>query len=72
MGQPRPLSSFICGPFKQKSLQILQQINVKKCPSSIRCQDSIPRPSEHESPPIITRPGLYNSYIGNFTVTTIE
>ena len=27
-------------------------------PSSIRCQDSNPRPSEHESPPITTWPGL--------------
>ena len=30
----------------------------KKCPSSIRCQDSNPRPSERESLPITTRPGL--------------
>ena len=28
------------------------------CPSSIWCWDSKPRPSEHESPPITTRPGL--------------
>ena len=28
------------------------------CPSSIRRQDSNPRPSEHECPPITTRPGL--------------
>ena len=31
---------------------------VKKCPSSIRCQDSNSRPLEHEPPPITTRPGL--------------
>ena len=37
---------------------ILQQINVKKCPSSIRRWDSNPWPSDHESPPINTRPGL--------------
>ena len=43
--------------FKQ-TLQFLQQINGKKCPSSIRCWDSNPRPSEHESPPITTRPGF--------------
>ena len=42
MGQPRPLLSFIFGLFKQTSLQILQQINVKTCPSSIRCQESNP------------------------------
>ena len=29
-----------------------------KCASSIRCWDSNPQPSEHESPPIITMPGL--------------
>ena len=28
-----------------------------KCPSSIRCWDSNSQPSEHESPPITTRPG---------------
>ena len=36
----------------------IQQMNVKKCPSSLRCQDSNSRPLEHESPPITTRPGL--------------
>ena len=58
MGQPRPLLSFIFGLFKQTSLQFLQQIYVKKCPSSIQCQDSNPQPSEHEPPPITTRPGF--------------
>ena len=43
--------------FKQ-TLKCFQQINVKKCPSSIRCGDANPRPSEHESPPITTSPGL--------------
>ena len=36
--------------FKQ-TLQFLQQINVKKCPSSIRRQDSNSQPSDCESPP---------------------
>ena len=55
---PLPLLSFIFGLFSQ-TLQILQQYRYeKKCPSSIRCQDSNPRPLERESPPIITRPGL--------------
>ena len=58
MGQHRPLLSFVFGLFKQTSLHILQQIYVKKCPFRILCQDSNLRPSEHESPPIITRPGL--------------
>ena len=49
---------FIFGLFKQTSLQFLQQIYVKKCPSSIRCWDLNPQPSERESPPITTRPGL--------------
>ena len=56
MGQPRARLSFIFGLFKQTSLQFLQQIYVKKCPSSIWCRDWNPRLSEHESPPITTRP----------------
>ena len=55
MGLPGPLfhlfSSF-------QTLQILQQLNVKKCTSSIRCRDSNPRSVENESPPISTRPGF--------------
>ena len=44
--------------FKQISSQFLQQICVKKCPSSTGCWDSNPQPSEHESPHITPRPGL--------------
>ena len=55
MGHLRPLfhlfSSF-------QTSTILQQSNEKKCPSSIRCWDSNPQPLKHDSPPIITRPGL--------------
>ena len=36
---------------------------MKKCPSSIRCRDSNPRPLERESIPITTRPGLPPSFI---------
>ena len=51
--------------------QILQIM--KKCPSSIRCWDLNPRPLEHESPPITTRPRLppqtsfvkFNHYFSN-------
>ena len=50
--------SFIFGPFQTNINTILQQINLKKCPSSIRHRDLNPRPSECESPPITTRPGL--------------
>ena len=51
---PTP-ASFI-GYFR--SFQINITIYVKKYPSSIRCLYSNPRPSDHESPPITTRPGL--------------
>ena len=43
--------------FKQ-TLQFLQQKNVKKCPSSIRHWDSNSQPSDYDSPPSTTRPGL--------------
>ena len=56
MGHPRPLFHLFLS--FQTKLQILQQINVKKCPSSTRCWDFNPRPLEHESLPITTRPGL--------------
>ena len=44
--------------FFKRKLQILQQINVKKFPSSIQCWDLNLQSSERESPPITTRPGL--------------
>ena len=53
----------ICFRLFKHTLQFLQQINVKKCLSSIWCRDSNSQPLEHESPPITTRPGL------NHTVT---
>ena len=60
---PTPASfSFIFG-LSNKHYKFLQQIYVKKCPSSIWCWDSNPRPSGHESPPITTRPGLPPSLI---------
>ena len=49
--------SFIFGLFN-KHYKFLQQIYVKKCPSSLRCRDSNPRPSDRESPPQTTRLGL--------------
>ena len=42
----------------KNTLQFLQQINMKKCPSSIQCKDLNSCRLEHESPPITTRPGL--------------
>ena len=56
MGRPRPL--FVYFRLFKQPLQVLQQINVKKCPSSMWCQDSNPLPSEYKSPPITTSPGL--------------
>ena len=71
MGQPRPLFHLFLS--FQTTLQILQQINVKKCPSSIRCWDSNSRPLEHESPPITTRPGLppHNRIISSWSLPGI-
>ena len=42
--------------FVKKSLQFLQQINVKKFPSTIWYWDKNPQPSGCEPPPITTRP----------------
>ena len=50
IAHPRPL--FVYFRLFKQTLQFLQQI------SGIRCWDSNPRPLEHESPPITTRPGL--------------
>ena len=49
--------SFIFGLFKQ-TIQFLQQINVKKCPSSKWRWDLNPQPFAHESSLITTKPGL--------------
>ena len=57
MGQPSPFFVYFRS-FKQISIQFLQQVYAKKCPSSIRCQDSNPQPLEYESLPITTRTGL--------------
>ena len=54
----RPRSLFNLFSSFQTHITILQQINVKNYPSSIWCRDSNSQPSEHESPPITTRPGL--------------
>ena len=43
----------------QKNFTIFTTIKCEKCPSFKWCWDSKPRPSEHESPPITTRPGIY-------------
>ena len=55
MGQPQPLFRLFSAFFKP-TIQFVQQINVKKFPSSIRHQDMNPRPLKHVSSPITTRP----------------
>ena len=45
-GPNRPLLLFIFGLFKQTSLQFLQEIYLKKCPSRIWCWDLNPQPLE--------------------------
>ena len=42
----------------QTNITIFTTNKREKCPSSIWCLDSNPRPLEHESPAITTRPGL--------------
>ena len=90
IGHPRPIGhlffkkwanpaslSFIFGLFQTNINKFLQQINVKKCPSSIRHRDSNPRPSERESPPITTRPDhlficLCSAFSNNFTAKNVK
>ena len=44
----------------------------EKFPSSIRCQDSNSQPSEHESPPLTTRPRLPASAWMLFTFAVVK
>ena len=56
MGQPQPL--FCLNLSFQTNITILTTKKCKKCQSSIQCQDSNSQPSDYESPPLTTRPGL--------------
>ena len=56
MGKPWPL--FVYFRLFKQTLQFLLEINVKKCPSSIWRRDLSSKPSDNESPPLTTRPGL--------------
>ena len=60
-GPTRPLFRLFL-VFLKQTIQFLQQINVQKCPSSIQRRYLNPRPLEHESSPITTRPGLHPSF----------
>ena len=55
---PTPASFSFIYCFSKHTLQFLQQLNVKKCPSSIWCRDSNSRPLELEPHPITNGPGL--------------
>ena len=56
MDHPRPL--FCLFSYFWTNITIFKANKCEKCPSSIRCWDSNPRPLEYECPPITTRPGL--------------
>ena len=51
---------FIFGLFQTSINTVFQQVNVTEYPSSIRCWDSNPHPSEHESLPITLDQGVIN------------
>ena len=60
LGQPRPLFRLF-SVFQRNIITNFTSDQCEKlsCPSSIRRQDSNPRPPEREPPPITTRPGLF-------------
>ena len=60
---PTPASFLFIFCLFIQTMQFLQQIYVRKYPSSIQCWDSNPRLSERESLPITTRPGLPPSVV---------
>ena len=62
MGHPRPVIRLFMVSFKQ-TMQILQQIIVKKSPSSIRHQESNSQPSDCESPPLTTSDQFRETWI---------
>ena len=53
--------------FFTKNITILTINLCQKCPSSIQRWDSNPPPTERESPPITTRPGLPSSCCWSFS-----
>ena len=57
MGQPRPLFCLFSS-FQTNITNFTTNMNVKKCPSSIWRWDSNSQPSDYQSPPLTTRPGL--------------
>ena len=55
-GHSQPL--YVYFPLFNTNITTFTTNKCEKCTSSIRSWDSNPRPSEHKSPPITTRPGL--------------
>ena len=67
MGIPRPLFVY-CRLFYKQTVQFKNKL-MWKSPSSKRWWDSNPQPSEHESAPVTTRPGLM-SFVFELLVST--
>ena len=59
-------ASFCLFPPFQTNITIFTTNKWEKCPSSKRCWDLNPRPLEHESPSITTRPGLPTLFAINY------
>ena len=58
--------------FFKQTLQFLQQINVKKYPSSVRCWDLNPQPSHNELHSITIRTGLPHTVARIFGVIEMK
>ena len=56
--EPSQASFCLFSSFSNKHYSFLQQINVPKSPSLVWGWDLNQRPSDHESPPVTTKPGL--------------
>ena len=67
---PSPASFSFIFVFSKKHYNFTTN-KCEKCPSSLRCWDLNPQPFEHESPPIITRPGLppLSPFVVNYIIT---
>ena len=55
---PTPASFLLIFVFSNKHYKFYNKYECEKCPSSIRHRDSNSQPSDYESPPLTTRPGL--------------
>ena len=58
MGHSRPLFRLFSMFFQTNIITIFRTNQFEKCPSSIQCWDSNPRPLKHKSSPVENRPGL--------------